>query len=185
MKLSLYNFSFDDEDPKEVLPVGMMLAIAAPYMKHPRDDCKMPLFLRCDNPQCIIKFDFKDAWFAAQSGAPLPPVTEDPINKLKAMGNNAFNEKHFNRAVWLYSSAIHSSLFLKYIIKVGCLSNHAEAHLHQGQFESAKYDALSVLDIDGMHTKAKYRLAQATLHLGETATALGLCHDLLKSNPSD
>eukprot|EP00978_Attheya_sp_CCMP212_P032131 scaffold123972_cov51-Attheya_sp.AAC.2 len=182
VKLSLYNFVFDDEDPKEVLPVGTMLAILAPYMKYPRDDRKMPVFLRCDNPQCIIKFDSKEAWRAAQSGTPSPPETEDPI-KLKAMGNNAFSDKEFNKAVWLYSRAIRSSLS-KDSTKVACLSNRAEAHLCRGQFEYAKYDALAALDIDVMHTKAKYRLARATLHLGETATALGLCRDLLKSNPT-
>lgn len=36
--LALYNFTHDDEDSSELLPVGTHLALIAPYMKNAREN---------------------------------------------------------------------------------------------------------------------------------------------------
>jgi hypothetical protein len=139
LTLSLYNYVQDDEDPNQVLPVGTHLAVLAPYMKNARDDRQMILMLRCDNPQCIIKYDSKAAWLADREGKPPPPETSDALS-LKERGNQAFRNKDFKAAERFYSRALQSSS-IQESDKIACWSNRSEAALRSGQWEDAEQTA--------------------------------------------
>ena len=55
IELSLY-YVHEEQDPRQLLPVGSYLAVLEPYMRHTRDDpVKGGLVLRCDNPQACSK----------------------------------------------------------------------------------------------------------------------------------
>lgn len=167
LTFSLYNYIEEDEDPNQVLPVGTHSTVLAPYIKNARDDRQMILMLRCDNPQCIIKYDSKAAWLA---GKPPPPETSDALS-LKERGNQAFRNKYFKAAERFYSRALQSSS-IQERDKAACWSNRAEGALRRGQWEDAERDACEVLAIDGDHVKAKFRLAKAQFRLGRLSEAL-------------
>jgi tetratricopeptide (TPR) repeat protein len=183
LTLSLYNFVQEDEDPDQVLPVGTHLAVLAPYMKNARDDRQMILMLRCDNPQCIIKYDSRDAWLAARRGKPPPPEACDAL-LLKEWGNQAFQNSDFKAAEKLYSRALQSSS-IQDNEKMACWGNRAEVALRRGQWEDAERDACAVLAIDGDHVKAKLRLAKAQFRVGRPSEALESVQELLSKNPKD
>jgi tetratricopeptide (TPR) repeat protein len=181
--LSLYNYVQEYEDPNQVLPVGTHLAVLAPYMKNALDDRQKNLMLRCDNPQCIIKYDSKAAWLAAREGRPAPPETSDALS-LKERGNKSFRNNDFNAAERFYSRALQSSP-IQESDKIACWSNRAEVALRSGQWEYAERDAREVLAIDGDHVKAKFRLAKAQYRLGRPSEALEVVQELLGKIPKD
>jgi tetratricopeptide (TPR) repeat protein len=181
--LSLYNYVQEYEDPNQVLPVGTHLAVLAPYMKNAREDRQQNLMLRCDNPQCIIKYDSKAAWLAARDGRPAPQETSDAIS-LKERGNESFRNNDFKAAEIFYSRALQSSS-IRESDKIACWSNSAEVALRSGQWEYAERDAREVLAIDGDHVKAKFRLAKAQFHLGKPLKALEIVQELLGKIPKD
>jgi hypothetical protein len=133
LTLALYNYVQDYEDPNQVLPVGTYLAVLAPYMKNALDDRQKNLILRCDYPQCIIKYGSKAAWLAAKEGRPSQQETSDALS-LKERGNKSFRNNEFKAAERFYSRALQSSS-IQESDKIVCWSNRAEVDLRSGQWE--------------------------------------------------
>jgi tetratricopeptide (TPR) repeat protein len=159
LPFSLYNFVQTNQDIDELLPMGTKLALLAPYMKNMQDDRKNPLMLRCDNPQCIVRYDTESAWEAAKAGKPAPAEDMNPA-ALKQLGNDAFRRKKYELAVRFYSRALScGSIGLE--DKIACLSNRAQGSLKMKRWEQAASDAQNALSLDSSHVKAKYRLAKA------------------------
>ncbi|GKY98779.1 hypothetical protein MPSEU_000834100 [Mayamaea pseudoterrestris] len=181
--LSLRNFVQPDQKVAELLPSGMKLALLAPYMKNMEDDLDEPLELRCDNPQCIVRYDTTLAWEAAKAGK-LPPSEPFSPASLKKRGNEAFQHKRLDLAFRYYSRAV-SCPSIEPGDRINCLSNRALVSLGRQQWEQAANDAQGVLSLDSSHVKAKYRLAKAFSRLGKVDEALVVAKELLVAEPAN
>ena len=183
LMLSVYNFIQPSKELDEVFPVGTCLALLAPYILNVNDDKYHNLILRCDNPQCIIKFESEASWLAAKTGCPEPPVTENP-SMHREKGNAAFQKKNIRDAAKFYSKALKSDT-IQTEDKVACLSNRAEVMLREEKWESAEEDTRAALFIDSEHLKSKYRLGKALMRLSQPSEALKIAKWLLAKNPNE
>ena len=77
MHLALYNYASLTQPPAEALPVGSRLVLLEPYMKTSRDLPRGAPLLRCDNPQCVVRFRSEAEWRAARRGDPADPSVGD------------------------------------------------------------------------------------------------------------
>jgi tetratricopeptide (TPR) repeat protein len=161
-----------EDDPSDIFPAGSYLALLAPYMKNSHFTANTSIMLRCDNPQCVIKYNSKEEWTAAQKGLPPPPEKELP-SKLREKGNDAFCNGKYSVAESFYTRAL-SHPTITDNEKLKCLCNRAEVYLRLGLWESAKNDASEVYRPEQGNEKAMFRLAKALLHLGQPAEALQL-----------
>ena len=182
LMLSLYNYVGINEDPTDVFPVGTYLAVMAPYMKNAQDDKQQALFLRCDNPQCIRVFPFRQAWLEAKKGKKLlMDVNDDPSN-LRLQGNEAFSQPNYESAARDYTRAL-ACPNITTEDRTSCLANRAEVRIRQERWEAAEDDAQAVLQIDENHVKARFRLATALLHLNQLQRAYELIRTLAEETP--
>ena len=85
--------------------------------------------------------------------------------ELKEKGNEYFKKKEYESAVREYSESIHLGVHHKSVLAT-VLSNRAACYLKLEKYEDCKDDCKAVLEIDGSHKKAYYRLAQAEEKLG-------------------
>lgn len=177
--LCLYNYILDEEDASDFLPKDSYLAIRCPYMKNVKECRDQPLVLRCDNPECIIRFDSREEWLAAQIGTESITISQpaESATLLKEKGNDAFRNGKFETAWRLYRRAIKSESIEKDVL-IACISNCAEVALRRGQWEQVKQITSRALQLEGANIKAKYRLATALLRLGEVSRATSLAEDL-------
>lgn len=184
LMLSVYNFVQKDEDPEDIFPVGSHLAILCPYMKNARDDRDLQLFLRCDNPQCVILYDSMASWLAAKTGKVKSPET-GTASSLREKGNTQFRLKRLKAAARYYSRALNA-LDIGNEDKIACLGNNAEVSLRREEYEDAERYARLVLDLDQSHHKAQFRLSKSLLYQGKVSEAHSLAKELLlTSSPNE
>lgn len=183
LMLALYNFIQNDEVPNDVFRVGTHLALLAPYMKNSMDNRSLNLMLRCDNPQCVVKFDSREAWLAAKEWKPTR-IEEGVPSELRQRGNNEFRRGNFDVAARLYSTALRSPR-IEELDKIACLSNLAAVGLRKERWEDVECYTQQVLLIDNQHSKARFRLAKALMRLGKSSEALVIAADLMNQNKRD
>mmetsp|Transcript_18402 Transcript_18402/g.46290 ORF Transcript_18402/g.46290 Transcript_18402/m.46290 type:complete len:608 (-) Transcript_18402:357-2180(-) len=182
--LSLDNFVRPEEDPMEKLPRQTHLALMQPYMRNAHDDRGRELFLRCDNPQCVVLFRTEAAWLAAKEGLPHPAEQED-AGSLRAKGNHAFTNSHFYEGNQLYSRALEHPKVSENDY-VACTSNRAETYLRQEQWELAERDCPpAVLEVQPTHVRCRFRLARALVQLEKFPEAKTMVSDLMSEHPAD
>ncbi len=168
--LSLYNYLAYHENPSDFFPVGTYLAILAPYMKYAKDDPKLTLMLRCDNPECVRVFPFHRSWKAAKRGKLMLSDIDDDPEILREEGNHHFAQELYETAARTYSRALACSR-ISASCRIACLCNRAEVNLRLQRWEAAESDARNVLVLDPNHIKAMFRLTCALLHLNRVSEA--------------
>ena len=184
--LSLYNYRHEDDvDIQDILPLGGYLALLNPYMKNARDDRDRILMLRCDNPQCVLRFDSIEELYVAMSGAPRGALDSgsNPI-RLKEQGNEAFHKGLYVTALGFYESAL-KCINTTTEDRIASLSNIAEVCLRRGMWEQAAKSATSVLEFDSSHQKARFRLARALVRLGRIDEASEMTKQLRVKEPKN
>jgi tetratricopeptide (TPR) repeat protein len=97
---------------------------------------------------------------------------------LKEKGNNLFKAKNFLGAIEEYSKSIHLAVHHKDVLST-VLSNRAACYLKLEKFKECKEDCTAVLEIDGSHKKAYFRMAQADEQLGNLKDAFNNLSHLL------
>ena len=142
--------------------------------------------LRCDNPQCVIKFDSEEAWRAAKEGRMTPSllatsVGVDGSQQLRSKGNDLFRKGRFARAAKLYAMAL-SCPEVSVENRIKALSNRAAALIQCESWEDAVHDAEAVLKLDGEHCKARFRLATALIRLQRPEEAMEIALALSSEN---
>lgn len=100
--------------------------------------------------------------------------------KLKASANVCFQEKKYEEAVRLYTSAIEM-----YDGSAVYFANRSFAHLRLENFGYALKDASKAIKLDKTYTKAYYRRASAYMSLGKFKLALRDFEAVKKARPSD
>ena len=116
------------------------------------------------------------------SRPPPPPLADDDLER----GNSMFRRGNFQAAVRLYTTALASNSDSGSVgdeTRNRVLSNRAAAFLRLRCWSQAQSDALCVLSNDESHSKSKYRLATALLHLQEPAAALEIAAALVAESP--
>ena len=90
----------------------------------------------------------------------------------KKLGNQAFTEKNYSKAIEHYEDALLlvDIFFVAPTVQVdeiiNCLSNQAECHLRLGQNKEAGDAATAALMFDQFHQKSRFRRAKAELAIG-------------------
>ncbi|KAK9843424.1 hypothetical protein WJX81_001775 [Elliptochloris bilobata] len=100
--------------------------------------------------------------------------------QLKNEANQTFKDKHFTKAVDLYTQAIELTPGNAILY-----ANRAAAHVRLENYGSALADATSAIDKDPKYIKGYYRRADANLGLGKVRNALNDFRRAAKEHPRD
>ncbi|KAL0237899.1 hypothetical protein GEMRC1_012373 [Eukaryota sp. GEM-RC1] len=109
-----------------------------------------------------------------------------PLSEIKTKGNEFFTDKLFNEAIEMYSHVLDEE-FDDMELRSICFSNRAAAHLQLENFDAAKQDALSCIELKPsvpLLQKAYYRLGQAYFGLQKFNPAVSSFKALTQLRPS-
>eukprot|EP00668_Euglena_longa_P015436 GGOE01019516.1.p1 GENE.GGOE01019516.1~~GGOE01019516.1.p1 ORF type:complete len:801 (-),score=130.60 GGOE01019516.1:53-2371(-) len=170
------------------LPIGSKLALLEPYIRAAPPNYG-GWMIRCDNPQCVVRFRSSVEWHRAVLGNTANPDVGDidgiSPEQLRERGNSLFKKGQFFTAAEFYSDALRllSASDAAEFSKI--CGNRAECFLRLGRWSAAKNDAAAVLERDPQNVKAKCRLVRALLGQERPAEALPIVEDLLGRMPGD
>ena len=102
----------------------------------------------------------------------------------RALGNQAFKEGAFEKAIELYTNAIDENVKNKDGLKA-VLCNRAACYLKLKKYEDCKDDCSGAIELDRRYVKAYYRRAQACIALGDGNGAAKDLKFLLTIDPSN
>jgi len=92
---------------------------------------------------------------------------KEEAEKIKGEANEVFKQKHYERAIELYTAAIAIAPEEPVLF-----SNRSIAHLKNESFGTALQDANKAIDLDPKYLKAYYRRASASMAMGKFKEAL-------------
>ncbi|KAL5531517.1 hypothetical protein ACEPAG_4394 [Sanghuangporus baumii] len=160
--LRVYNVDFND--PRNVLPFGVALAIKEPYCEAATEATSG---VRVDHPSDLVYLSEGDehhpeSWRTTF----LENLPCSPSEKLKDEGNELFKKGLYRPAVCKYTAALRRDP--SSALKTSILLNRAQSRLLLGSYESAAIDAEEIIKVygDQPNEKALFRAARALYELG-------------------
>jgi len=185
IQLWLYNYVPRDVAPEKWLPIGTFLAALCPYPRKRHDGM---IVLRCDNPECIIRYHSQADWEheQAKKGKVFESMPDNVGNsvssdELRRKGNNFFVAKDYFGSIYWYMKALDHADDDLQAAKILC--NLSAACFELDRFEEAEKYAFRALLKDKDYVKARYRQGRALLWLQRPQDAINVlkpCKDDLR-----
>ncbi|KAL5513043.1 hypothetical protein ACEPAH_3441 [Sanghuangporus vaninii] len=160
--LRVYNVDFND--PRNVLPFGIALAIKEPYCEAATEATSG---VRVDHPSDLVYLSEGDEHYPESWRTTFPEnLSCSPSEKLKDEGNELFKKGLYRTAVYKYTAALRRDP--SSALKTSILLNRAQSYLLLGSYDDAAIDAEEIIKVSGDQPseKALFRAARALYELG-------------------
>ena len=182
MHLVLNHYARPQEAPEGVLPVGTRLALLEPLLTLG----PVGPMLRCDNPQCAVRFRSEREWRAAAEGRPADPTIGDAaagIAALLELSASHLAANRYSEAAAVATDALRESPGGRSQDRVAALVRRATCYACNKQYREAQSDCEAALELDPENTDARVLLAKGLLLLQRPDEALPVAEALESARP--